>query len=226
MRAVRRIGRIAFALVMLTLFAGCNGKPTREVFVGELLAADDFDSAGRWDQMTLPDIVLDVRGGMMHIEADSRIYAATLDYQTQTDVVIDVDARLLSEDDSNGFGIMCRAASASTGYYFLIGGDGSGTIRRGGSRGVEALAAWTRADSVMPGAARNRIRAVCDGDYLALYVNGEFVAEARDTLYSRGYSGLVAVTTRPDQRVEVDFDLLRIYAAQSPHTPISTPTRG
>ncbi|MBK9124191.1 MAG: hypothetical protein IPM16_13890 [Chloroflexi bacterium] len=207
------IRRIALALAVLMLITGCNGRPTREVTVGDQLAADDFDSAGRWDQMTLPDIVLDVRDGVMHIEADTRIYAATLDYMPQTDVVIDVDARLLSEDDSNGFGIMCRAASASTGYYFLIGGDGSGTIRRGGSRGVEALAAWTKTDAVVAGSARNRIRAVCVGDYLALYVNDRFVAEARDTLYSRGYTGLVAVTTRPDQRVEVDFDLLRIYAA-------------
>lgn len=207
------IRRIALALAVLMLITGCNGRPTREVTVGDQLAADDFDSAGRWDQMTLPDIVLDVRDGVMHIEADTRIYAATLDYMTQTDVVIDVDARLLSEDDSNGFGIMCRAASASTGYYFLIGGDGSGTIRRGGSRGVEALAAWTKTDAVVAGSARNRIRAVCVGDYLALYVNDRFVAEARDRLYSRGYTGLVAVTTRPDQRVEVDFDLLRIYAA-------------
>lgn len=213
MRTCRGFATIALALVTLMLFAGCNGRASREVAVGDLLVADDFDSAGRWDQMTLPDIVLDVRGGAMHIEADTRIYAATLDYQTQTDVVIDVDARLLSEDDSNGFGIMCRAASASTGYYFLIGGDGSGTIRRGGSGGVEALAAWTKTDAVVAGSARNRIRAVCVGDYLALYVNDRFVAEARDTLYSRGYTGLVAVTTRPDQRVEVDFDLLRIYSA-------------
>lgn len=195
------------------LLAGCNGRPTREVAVGDLLVADDFDSAGRWDQLTLPDIVLDVRDGVMRIEADPRIYAATLDYQPQTDVVIDVDVRLFSDDDSNGFGVMCRAASASTGYYFLIGGDGSGTIRRGGSGGVEALAAWTRAGAVATGMARNRIRAVCVDDYLALYVNDEFVAEARDSLYSRGYTGLVAVTTRPDQRVEVEFDLLRIYAA-------------
>jgi len=55
---------------------------------------------------------------------------------------------------------------------------------------------------------------VCDGDYLALYVNDVFVGEARDSLYSSGYTGLTVVTTRPGQRIAVDFDTLRVYAAE------------
>lgn len=201
-------------LIFGLLLGACSGGPSRPVALGALLAEDDFDARGQWDTADVPAATVQVADGVFHFDAEAGRYIFSVDYRTQTDTVIEATARLWSEDASNGFGVICRANADGEGYYFLIGGDGSGTIRRSAGREVKALAAWTKTGAVITGGAQNRIRAVCDGHYLALYVNDQFVAEARDSLYGSGYTGFVVVTTRDGQRVEVDFDALRVYAAE------------
>lgn len=199
--------------VIVLILAACNGYPSRPVSPGEILLRDDFEREGAWDQADVPAAIASISDGVFHIEADAGRYIFSVDYRTQTDAVTEVNALHLSDDDSSGFGIICRANADGEGYYFLIGADGSGTIRRSQGREVKPLVAWTKTDGIVTGAS-NRIRAVCDDDYLALYVNDVFVGEARDSLYSSGYTGLTVVTTRPGQRIAVDFDTLRVYAAQ------------
>ncbi len=198
-------------LILVCACAACNGSPSRTAAPGALLLRDNFDGSGRWDQADVAAASVLIRDGVFHFEADAGQYIFSVDYQTQTNVIVEVDAFHLSDDDSSGFGIICRANTNGEGYYFLIGADGSGTIRRSRGRDVTPLVAWTKTGGIVTGAS-NRIRAVCDGDYLALYVNGIFVGEARDSLYSSGYTGLTVVTTRPGQRISVDFDVLRIYS--------------
>jgi hypothetical protein len=204
--------------IVLLLFAfllgACSGGPSQPVTRGALLIEDDFNAPGQWDTADVPAATVEIADGVFHFDAEAGRYIFSVDYRTQIDTVTEATARLWSEDASNGFGIICRANADGEGYYFLIGGDGSGTIRRSAGREVKALAAWTQTGAVITGGAQNRIRAVCDGDYLALYVNDQFVAEARDSLYGSGYTGFVVVTTRERQRVEVDFDALRVYAAE------------
>lgn len=204
--------RLLMFLCCLFSLAACGGRPSREVSFGELLLEDDFDVPGRWDVADVPAATVAVADGVFRFSADAGRYIFSVDYRPQNDVVIEATARLLSEDDSNGFGVMCRGDADGEGYYFLIGGDGSGTIRRSRGREVTALAPWTKTGAVLS-TGENRIRAVCDGDYLALWVNDQFVAEARDRLYASGYTGFVVVTTRAGQRIDVEFDALRVYRA-------------
>ena len=70
----------------------------------------------------------------------------------------------------------------------------------------------TLEDFVLCSRAENRIRAVCVGDYLAMYVNGTFVGDATDDTYSVGQVGLVgAAASRLG--LQVDFDNLTVSAA-------------
>lgn len=206
--------RCILFLILTLMLGACNSGPSRTVMPGAVLVEDDFDAPGQWDTADVPAATVQIADGVFHFDVEAGRYIFSVDYRTQTDTVIEATARLWSDDDSNGFGVICRANADGEGYYFLIGGDGSGTIRRSAGRDVKALAAWTKTGAVIGGGAQNRIRAVCDGDYLALYVNDQFVAEARDSLYGSGYTGFVVVTTRDGQRVEVDFDALRVYAAE------------
>ena len=81
-------------------------------------------------------------------------------------------------------------------------------------------APWTRTDAIQQGRGINRIRIVCVDDYLALYVNGQFVAEARDSLFASGYAGLTAAVPEGGE-VDVRFDDLVIRAATgSPASPL------
>ena len=206
--------KLIISLVLTFVIGACNGGPSQPVSPGDLLIEDDFDAPGQWDTADVPAATVQIADGVFHFDAEAGRYIFSVDYRTQTDTVIEATARLWSEDSSNGFGLVCRANANGEGYYFLIGGDGSGTIRRSAGREVKPLAAWTKTNAVVTGGAQNRIRAMCDGDYLALYVNDQFVAEARDSLYRSGYTGFVVVTTREGQRIEVDFDALRVYAAE------------
>lgn len=213
MRRFHHRAGVFFALALLILVAGCNGNPTREVTYGELLLSDDFDVAGQWDTAQKPAADVQVRNGVFRFEANSGRYIFSVDYRMQGDSITEVDAVHLSDDTSDGYGLMCRANASGDGYYFLIGSDGSATIRRGQGREVAPLVKWTQIGALNTNAA-NRIRVICDGDYLAMYVNDIFVGEVRDSLYMQGYTGLAVVTTRPGQRITVEFDALRVYGTR------------
>jgi hypothetical protein len=136
------------------------------------------------------------------------------------DTVVEVETTQLSAYRNNAYGVMCRAnpTDNSNGYFFLISGDGNYTIRRGAVDQVKALIPFTYSDAIRQDKGINRIRAVCIGDYLALYVNDVFVAETHDDYFSRGYTGLsVAVVKGGD--ADIAFDDLTVYnAALLPET--------
>ena len=97
------------------------------------------------------------------------------------------------------------------GYLFVIEGSGRFAIMRARGRSVTPLVNWTSSSVIQVGAAENRIRAVCMGDYLALYVNGTFVGDATDDTYTIGQVGLVgAAASRLG--LQVDFDNLTLSA--------------
>ncbi|MBK8029721.1 MAG: hypothetical protein IPK17_09460 [Chloroflexi bacterium] len=115
-----------------------------------------------------------------------------LNAERHTDVVIEVETTQLSDDRNNAYGVLCRASTSNDGdgYYFLISGDGYFSIRRGATERVDGLIDWTQTNVVNQDRGINRIRAVCIGDYLALQVNGQFIADTHDTRYAEGYAGL------------------------------------
>jgi hypothetical protein len=83
---------------------------------------------------------------------------------------------------------------------------------RSRGRSVTPLVNWTSSSAIQTGPAANRIRAVCMGDYLAMYVNGTFVGDATDDTYTVGQVGLVgAAASRLG--LQVDFDNLTVSAA-------------
>lgn len=104
------------------------------------------------------------------------------------------------------------AISQGDGYAFLIQGSGSYAIMRARSRQLTPLVNWTASDAIQQGPARNHIRAVCVGNYLALYINDRFVASATDDTYTSGQVGLAAsAANRLGTRIA--FDNLAIAAA-------------
>lgn len=91
------------------------------------------------------------------------------------------------------------------GYLFLIQGNGQFAIMRSRGRSLTALVNWTQSDAINKGVARNHIRAICSGNYLAMYVNDKFMADTTDEAYSSGQVGLVAsAASRLGTRIEFD----------------------
>jgi hypothetical protein len=108
--------------------------------------------------------------------------------------------------------VLSGEAANGDGYLFLIQGTGSFAIMRSRGRDLTPLVNWTPSDKIKAGLERNQLRAVCMGDYLAFYINGEFVGEATDSTFESGQVALLAsAATRLGAVIE--FDDLKVSAA-------------
>src|SRR5262249_40568232 len=100
------------------------------------------------------------------------------------------------------------------GYLFMVEGNGRYGIFRSQGHKITPLVNWTTSSAVNSGAAQNRIRAVCMGTYLAMYVNGQFLSDTTDDLYTKGQVGLVGASAGRTG-MTVTFDNLSVYLAKS-----------
>lgn len=135
-------------------------------------------------------------------------------------VVIEVQATSSGGEKDNWFGVMCRVDDSDSGYAFLISADGFWAIAKADSqRGLDFLETWKESTAIEKGNKSNTIQVYCVDDYLALYVNGEFVADRTDKSFDRvGGVGLLAGGGE-DQQVEVRFDTLTVKSASFENKP-------
>ncbi len=208
---------IALAL-LIGMIVGCAPQPSVQFVLDEPLLRENFDTDYSWRSRLSQANGIDFRvlDGAYRARSAQAGFVSGLNTQTHSDVMIDVEATQLSDFRNNAYGVVCRADvnNDGDGYYFLISGDGYYSIRRGITEQVEGLVDWAQTGVVNQDRGINRIRAVCIGDYLALYVNGQFIAEARDSRYSEGYAGLSAAVA-DGGTVDISFDDLNIWSARA-----------
>jgi hypothetical protein len=212
-------GVLFFSLVLL--LTGCIAhlpppNPSQLLTVGAPLLNDTFDARGAWSAYDAEGLKSDVVDGSYHIETSLRQYALVLHGETWTDVIVEAELYLRSGGDAV-YGVLCRAQSEGTGYYFLLSHDGAFSIRRGEWHATEALVPWQNTSAINQQSPRQRVRAVCKGEYLALYINDQFVGETTDHLYSRGHVGLTAAVppgAAAGAQIELDIDSVRVWKAE------------
>ncbi|MCW5875678.1 MAG: hypothetical protein KIS85_02235 [Anaerolineales bacterium] len=182
--------------------------------LGAVLLEEDFSNSNAWEFFSSGSFHFEVADGAYRMQADESGYVWGLNETTHTDVVMEVSTNQLSAFENNAYGVMCRADTTNNGdgYYFMISGDGYYSIAIGLGDTVEPLVSWQESSAIRQGRASNEIRAVCIGSYLALYANGQFLADTQDSTFSRGYAGF-AVAAFEDGDVDVTFDDLTIWAA-------------
>lgn len=204
------------ALSLALLVAGCASPPISPnvtLTVGEVLLDDAFNRPFEWDNRQQGGVRVGVEGDTYRIVADVSSYVRGYHVARHDDVVIDVGVTQLSPDSVNAYGVVCRGSSdpaSANGYYFLISGDGAFSIRRGRQGDLQPIVHWSRSNVINRGGF-NRLRVVCVADYLALWVNGQLVAQARDDVYRAGRVGFTA-TARDGDLIDVVFANLTISA--------------
>ncbi len=204
-------------LVLALLIAGCGAQPTERLVLGDTIKRVDFSQSYQWEQYVHPEqnVDFEIKNGFYEARAWDGGFMWVDSPPMTHDLAVEAEATQLSTYRNNAYGVMCRAQPSDTngdGYYFLISGDGQYTIRRGAVDNIGALIPWTYSSAIHQDKGLNRIRAVCIGSYLALYVNDQFVAETRDDYFSSGYAGLtVAVVKGGD--ADVVFDNLYLINA-------------
>ena len=206
---------VLFLLVIGFMIVGCS-KPSEEYLLGNAILTESFNEPKSWEYYDDADSGsrLEVLDGAYQIQAGSGGYIWGLNEQNHTDVVMEVTTNQLSEFENNGYGVMCRADESNNGdgYYFLISGDGFYAIAKGEGDDVNQIVEWTTSSAINKGTDRNTMRAVCIGDYLALYVNDKFVVDTHDSSFTTGYAGFVG-TANDGGDMTISFDDLTIWEA-------------
>ena len=211
--------------LILAQLAACTSLPAsiapkRKPEIGfrflELLVEDAFDAGDRWRQYdNNRDLFLGFRAGLYRLDFSGRKYVWTQRAGEYENVVFEAEAAQVSAYNHNAYGLACRLdrANSGRGYFFLISGDGYASIRWSNGRSLEPIVAAAPTDLIRRGRASNRIRVVCIDDYLALWVNGDFVAEARDRRAAAGEVGLAGVMNYAGRRLTVDFADAKVWRA-------------
>lgn len=207
-----------FALVCLLLAAACQpAQPSEEYRTGDVLLEEDFSQPFAWEAHASGDGSTDLRveDGVYRMTLQGPGYNWANNIQPHTDVVIEVYASQLVPDAKDAYGVVCRAdpGGGGGGYYFYITADGYWSIRRAQGRTVTSLVDFTRSEAITTGQSINLVRALCIEDYLALYVNDQFVGEVRDSNYVNGVSGF-SLAVPEETTGDVSFDNLRIIEAR------------
>ena len=137
-----------------------------------------------------------------------------------SDVRIQVTARKQNGTDNNFYGVLCRVQGTNQSgsfYAFIVSSDGfygiAKRVDQGEMKGVgqEKLLPSGR---INQGEATNEITAVCGGERLALYVNGELLYETADSELTSGQVGLIAGTY--EDTTSIYFDDFRVYSEPAP----------
>lgn len=220
----RRTGIVIVLAAALFLAACGESKPSETVTQGRELYSVTFDQPGSWEEGTYPtdaatpDTTLAITGGRYQIDlraGQSASFTWGVGGDFYEDVVIDVDTEQLSSEKDNLYGVACRLVSdaqgATTGYMLLISGDGNYGIAEMANNALSFLVEWHQSGTIRQGRASNTVRAVCVDDYLAVYANGKFLGEVKNSDFRRaGQVGLVAGVTK-GKDVSVAFDNLAVY---------------
>lgn len=188
-----------FLLSALLILAACGPKsgPTRQVIAGEQQTINYFSRGNEgWDIYTMENDIGLFRvnqGALEGAVVAGMGYIWSLNNTVHQDVIINAQLRQQSGAFGNGFGVMCRADSAGNGYYFLISSDGQFSIQKAvaGEQQLVVLQNWQSSPIILKGYQRNQIKAVCTGNYLALFVNDVFMTEIFDEDYTEGMAGAV-----------------------------------
>lgn len=202
-----RHGGAPIVLALLLLICGCTGD-------GEQLSLfeDDFDTPGSgWGAERREEFERGYDGDEYFIALHEPNWFAWAYPGTQfDDVIVEVDVYPTSDSRDAHFGALCRYVDADNFYYFAVSADGYYAIfRRVNGGALDILTGGGEGMIPSPvintGGQVNNVQAVCRGDELSLYVNGELLETVADDAHAQGDVGLGA-GSGPEGDVRVRFD--------------------
>jgi len=122
---------------------------------------------------------------------------AMLPSQTFQDFILEVEARQVSGDLSNSYGVLFRMQDPTQFYRFEITGDGKYMFERRNGDGswTRFVRDWTASPAIEQGHnVTNRIRIEAVGPSLSVFVNDTLLQQVNDNAYAAGQIALDAGT--------------------------------
>lgn len=211
--------RLTVARLLLLMCVGCV--PQRLAAppllpIGDLLIRETFDSAGMLESFFTDVLNADTVGGVYRVTFTQPDHFTTLrDTHEQANSIIEMTTYVLDGSPTSYYGVGCRLDDQQRGYVFLLSVRGDFSIRRSDGSQLQPLVEWQSANTLVKVGvnARNVLKAACIGDHLSFYVNNEFVADVRDSLYQDGTGGVV-IGVGEEGITDIAFDNLQVWASQ------------
>ena len=198
---MKKLGTVIITLACLLNFtlAGCSAIPILDnsslVPSGGIFYVDDFSNPkSGWPAWNGEN------GSLINYQAGG---LRMLVNQAQTDLFarpgknfanarIEVDTVKIGGPDNNHFGIVCRYQDIKNYYAFLVTSDGyNGIVKvKDGSYSMLTGATLEYNQAIRQGENQNHLRADCNNQSLALWVNNRKSLEAHDPDFTTGGVGL------------------------------------
>ena len=211
-RSFCHLGRcLPIALALSLLLCGYGGDGQGPLF------QDDFESSGSgWGADQRDEFDRGYEEGEYFFELhESNWFAWARPGKKFDDVSVEVDAHPTSGAQDGHFGILCRYENADNFYYFAVSADGYYAIFRRAEGDVKVLTAngegMLSSPSIKTGRQANHVLAICRGDELSLYVNGQRLATVTDDTHATGDVGIGA-GSGPEGIARISFDDFAVTA--------------
>jgi hypothetical protein len=189
--------------------------PAPTLPTGTLLYADDFsDPESGWDRTRDREGITDYfEDGTYHISIIDPQYIwwanPSLDFQ---DVVVEVDATLVSGTVDNGFGIICSYINEDNFFYGSVSSEGFYAFWQQAAGDWNTLGDGEQKSPLIPDDGSTlRLRLECVGDTMTLYVNHVFIDAVSGVELTGGDVGLIA-ESYGNEPTEIEFDNFTVTA--------------
>jgi|GEM_PF-1525137 len=161
-----------------------------------LIFEDDFSNpnSGWWVGSTAESEAEYLDGKYRYLNKQSGYYRWNWNEKVGQldDFVLEVDAQwYILSSSYNYYGVTFRAQDEDNHYVFFVSSDDSQYVVGKDVKGTwSTLKGWTESTYIKKGTAVNRLKVVCQGSQISVYVNGYLLATFSDSSLSKGRVGL------------------------------------
>ena len=172
---------------------------------GSIIYQDDFsDTKGDWAWEDSDGKVAYISGELHMQVSQPEFFIWSVSGQSFTDVILDVDTRVVTAAGDADFGLICRYQDSDNFYGLEISEDGYYAVWKMIAGELYSLVDWQYSSIISSGATAH-LSAACVGNTLALMVDGEILVDIKDGDLSSGDAGMV-VGTWEAFPITVSFD--------------------
>jgi hypothetical protein len=186
-----------------------------ELVPGDLLYSEDFSSTkSGWPYASDEYFKKAFKNGAYHltiVPADYWNWVGGPSRLNFTDFILEVEATKEAGPDDNIFGLALRKINGSNYYAFLLSSDGYYQVAKRENNSWPYVSDWAKSSAIKTGNSTNLIRITGKGDELALYANGEKLADYNDSSFAYGGIGLYA-GTQSEGNLTIGFDNLNVWS--------------
>jgi len=161
----------------------------------EIVYQDDFSKGSSgWDHGSYGDVFVGYKNGEYTIQIDREgYYYWGTPGENFSDIVLTVDARIITPVEGSDFGVICRADNEGNFYAMTMTGDGWFSIWKVEEYYSEWLWEWDYTREI-PQDGSYSITAACISSELTLAIDDVVVAQVTDYSFTNGDIGLIAGT--------------------------------